>query len=213
LIHGYHACISFIDAQVGRLIDAIDDAGVADNTIVVLWGDHGWHLGDHGMWCKHTNYEQATRVPLVICAPDQTQAGGRVTAPVEFVDVFPTLCDLTSLPVPVGLEGTSMVTTLNDPTTAIKPAAVSQYPRQLPEGDVMGYAFRTERYRFIQWFPFDAKTPNSGGDRPLLANELYDYERDPAETRNVADDPGYASVRAEMERIAATYWQTRRPTR
>ena len=210
LIHGYHACVSYIDAQVGRLIDGLAAAGVADNTVVVLWGDHGWHLGDHGMWCKHTNYEQATRVPLIIYAPGRTQAGGRASAPVEFVDVFPTLCELTNLPAPSELEGQSLAAALDDPTVAIKPAAVSQYPRHWHDGELMGYAFRTGRYRFIQWFPFDPASPNASGDRQPVATELYDYETDPAESRNLADDPGYRTTVVEMNRLAVAYWQERR---
>lgn len=213
LIHGYHACISYIDAQVGRLIDALDDAGVADNTIVVLWGDHGWHLGDHGMWCKHTNYEQATRVPLIVHVPNRAQEGGRVRSPVEFVDVFPTLCELANLPPLPGLEGVSLTPAIDDPTVVVKPAAVSQYPRQLPDGEVMGYAFRTTRHRYIQWFPFDPKSPHSSHDQEPIATELYDYESDPAETRNLVADPGYRAVAAEMERIADRFWQSRAGSR
>jgi arylsulfatase A-like enzyme len=209
LIHGYHACVSFVDAQVGRLVDALAEAGVADSTVVVLWGDHGWHLGDHGMWCKHTNYEQATRVPLIIRAPGQKRAGGRASAPVEFIDVFPTLCDLAHLRAPPGLEGRSLATALDDPTVTTKPVAVSQYPRQLPAGEAMGYAFRTERYRFIQWLPFNPQAPDSSGDQQPLAIELYDYDRDPAESRNLADDPGYGTVVAEMARLADDYWSAR----
>jgi iduronate 2-sulfatase len=210
LIHGYHACVSYVDAQVGRLIAALADAGVAENTVVVLWGDHGWHLGDHGMWCKHTNYEQATRVPLVIVAPRQKRAGGRAKAPVELIDIFPTLCELTHLQLPPDLEGQSLAAALDDPTAAIKPAAVSQYPRQRPDGELMGYAFRTERYRFIQWFPFDPASPNSTGGRQPVATELYDYETDPAEIHNLADDPGHRAAREEMVRLAEAYWRTRR---
>lgn len=209
LIHGYHACVSYVDAQVGRLIDGLAAAGVAENTVVVLWGDHGWHLGDHGMWCKHTNYEQATRVPLIIVAPRQQRAGGRMTAPVEFIDVFPTLCELTHLQPPPDLEGQSLAAALDDPTATIKPVAVSQYPRQRPAGELMGYAFRTGRYRFIQWFPFDRASPNASGGRNPVATELYDYETDPAESRNLADDTGYRTTVAEMNRLAAAYWQTR----
>lgn len=213
LIHGYHACVSYVDAQVGRLLDALVAAGVSQNTVVVLWGDHGWHLGDHGMWCKHTNYEQATRVPLIIHAPGQRRAGGRSSAPVEFVDVFPTLCELANLPAPSALEGESLAAALDDPTVTIKPVAVSQYPRQLPDRELMGYAFRTGRYRFIQWFPFDPASPDAGGGRKPVATELYDYETDPAERRNLVEDSSYRTTIAEMNRLAAVYWQERQRVR
>jgi len=100
LIHGYYACVSYIDAQVGKLLDALDAAGVADNTVIVLWGDHGWHLGDHSIWCKHTNYEQATRAPLIFVDPVAGRSGNRTDSPVNFVDIYPTLCKLAGLPNP-----------------------------------------------------------------------------------------------------------------
>ncbi len=209
LIHGYYACVSYVDAQIGRLIEALDEAGVADNTVIVLWGDHGWHLGDHGMWCKHTNYEQATRVPLVFYAPGQKTTGGRSTTPVEFVDVFPTLCELTGLDAPDALEGDSLTPILDDDSVSVKEAAVSQYPRRVGGGEVMGYAFRDDRYRYIQWFPFDPTSPNAGGSQKLVATELYDYATDPLETRNLADDPDCQDVVAHMSLIAKAYWQTR----
>lgn len=209
LIHGYHAATSYMDAQVGKVLDALDASPLKDNTVIVLWGDHGWHLGDHGMWSKHTNYEQATRVPLIIHAPGQKRAGGRASAPVEFVDLFPTLCELADLPAPPELEGQSLAPVLDDPTATIKPVAVSQYPRQLPDRELMGYAFRTDRYRYIEWRSFDPSAPNAGGQREPVATELYDYHADPAENRNLADDPGSRSTVAEMKRLAADYWQTR----
>src|SRR5262245_56698129 len=114
LIHGYHAAVSYMDAQVSRVIDALDETGLADNTLIVLWGDHGWHLGDHGMWCKHTNYEQATHIPLIVVAPGVTPAGTATESLVESVDLYPTLCELAGLPVPAGLDGASVIATLRD---------------------------------------------------------------------------------------------------
>jgi arylsulfatase A-like enzyme len=213
LRHAYRAAVSFSDAQVGKVLDELDRLGLSDHTIVVLWGDHGWHLGDHGMWCKHTNYEQATRVPLIVHVPNRAPEGGRVRSPVEFVDVFPTLCELANLPPLPGLEGVSLTPAIDDPTVVVKPAAVSQYPRQLPDGEVMGYAFRTTRHRYIQWFPFDPKSPQSSHDQEPIATELYDYESDPAETRNLVADPGSRAVAAEMERIADRFWQSRAGSR
>ena len=102
LIHGYHAAVSYMDAQLGRVIAALDETGLAANTIIVLWGDHGWHLGDHGMWCKHTNYEQATRIPLIVAAPGLSAAGANSAALIETVDLYPTLCELAGIPLPDG---------------------------------------------------------------------------------------------------------------
>lgn len=128
LIHAYAACVSFVDAQVGRLLDELDAQGLRDNTIVVLWGDHGWHLGEYGIWGKATDHEVATRVPLLISAPGVTTPGSVSPALVEFVDVYPSLCELAGLPLPAGLEGCSFVPLLGDPDRPWKKAAFSQFP-------------------------------------------------------------------------------------
>ena len=188
LRHGYYACISYTDAQVGRLLDALDAAGVADRTVVVLWGDHGWQLGDHGLWHKHTNFELATRAPLIVSAPG-CAAGATANAPVEFVDVYPTLADACGLPAAPGLAGTSLLPLLHDPTASVKSVAVSQYPRSKGEsgvGPVMGYSVRDDRWRLTAW-------REDGGSR-IVALELYDERDDPAETRNLAGDPQYKPV-------------------
>lgn len=203
LIHGYYAATSYIDAQVGRLLDALDQQGLADDTIVVLWGDHGWHLGDHDIWCKHTNYEQATRSPLIISAPGVGQAGAKSHAPVEFVDVYPTLLDLAGLEPQGELHGVSLRPIMDDPEASVKAFAVSQYPRGGGNKQRMGYAFRTERYRLVQWIMFDMDAGEAEGER--LATELYDYEKDPLETKNLADDPAYAEIRAMMEAHADAF--------
>ncbi len=111
LIHGYHAAVSFMDAQLGRVLDALDATGLAKDTIIVLWGDHGWHLGDHGMWCKHTNYEQAARIPVIVAAPGM-KAAAKTAALIETVDIYPTLCELAGLPAPSGLDGASFAAAL-----------------------------------------------------------------------------------------------------
>ena len=165
-----------MDAQLGRVLDELDRLGLAGSTIVVLWGDHGWHLGDHGMWCKHTNYEQAARIPLIVAAPGVAPAGKDCGALVETVDLFPTLCELAGLPVPSGLDGASFVAALRDPAAAgAKTAVFHAYPR----GQLMGRAVRTERYRLVAW-----KKIGAPADTAVL--ELYDYRDDPGETRNLA---------------------------
>ncbi|MEO0514908.1 MAG: sulfatase [Planctomycetota bacterium] len=203
LIHGYYAATSYIDAQVGRLLDALEANGQNDNTIVVLWGDHGWHLGDHDIWCKHTNYEQATRSPLIVAAPGIGRAGTKSLAPVEFVDIYPTLLDLASLEAAGELHGVSLRPIMDDPSVWVKDIAVSQYPRGGGKNAWMGYAFRSDRYRLVQWYAMNAKKGDTQG--PLAASELYDYETDPLETRNLIDDPAYAEVRADMEVKAERY--------
>ena len=175
LIHGYHAAVSYTDAQVGRVLAALDRTGLAENTIVVLWGDHGWHLGDHGMWCKHTNYEQAARIPLMVVAPGVTTSDQATGALVESVDLYPTLCELTGIEPPGGLDGTSFVATLREASAAADNVAFHVYPRQRR----IGRAVRTPRYRLVEW-----KEPGASADSAIL--ELYDYESDPDETKNIA---------------------------
>jgi len=200
LIHGYHACVSFVDAQIGRLLDELRVQGAEDNTIVVLWGDHGWHLGDHNLWCKHTNFEQATRSAFVIRAPGTKGVGGKTNAPAEFVDIFPTLCDLAKLPIPPQLEGASLVPVLNDPQASVKDVAISQYPRSSNGKPVMGYAYRSERYRYIEWIRKDYRKGQKHG--AVVSRELYDYEKDPMETTNAVDLPEYREVVRKFERIS-----------
>lgn len=201
LIHGYYAAVSYMDAQVGKLLDALEKSGEEDNTIVVLWGDHGWHLGDHGIWCKHTNFEQATRAPLIISDPTQKAKGGRVTSPTEFTDIFPTLCQLAGLERPAQLEGVSLVPLLNDPNARVREVAMSQYPRAEKGTNLMGYTFRNDRYRYTEWRT--AKDRKSKGDGPVVARELYDYEKDPLESENLIDQPDYAEARMQLEMLAA----------
>ncbi len=186
LRHGYYACISYIDAQIGRLLDALEKEGLADNTIIVLWGDHGWQLGDHGLWHKHTNFELATRAPLLISVPKQKTAGQKCEAPVEFVDVYPTLADLCGLPKPIGLPGSSLKPFIENPTAPKIKVAISQYPRSTPEGEVMGYSIRDERWRATFW--------RERNGAKIIATELYDHQNDPAETVSLHDNPEHKAV-------------------
>jgi iduronate 2-sulfatase len=128
LKHAYLASVSYVDAQIGKLIAALEEAGVRDNTVIVVWGDHGWHLGDLGVWGKATNYEIATRVPLMIWAPNMQARGAKTDALVELVDIYPTLCDLAGIPIPAHTEGTSFEPLMQDPNQPWKKAAFSQYP-------------------------------------------------------------------------------------
>jgi arylsulfatase A-like enzyme len=203
LIHGYYACTSYIDALVGRMLETLERNGQIENTIIVLWGDHGWHLGDHDIWCKHTNYEQATRSPLIVVAPGVGQAGGVSRAPVELVDVYPTLVDLASLEPAGELHGVSLRPLMDDPSGSVKDVAVSQYPRDGRPPARMGYAFRDHRYRLVRWRLMDTRIGETDG--PVEATELYDYETDPLETRNLADDPAYAEVLVDMEAKAEAF--------
>lgn len=174
LIHGYHAATSYMDAQLGRVLDALDASGFAQNTIIVLWGDHGWHLGDHGMWCKHTNYEQAGRIPVIVAAPGIQPA--RAQALIESCDIYPTLAELAQLPAPPQGDGRSFASVLRDPKASVRDHAIHVYPRG---GGLIGRAIRTQRHRLVEW-----KKPGDAPENAVL--ELYDYEADPAETKNLA---------------------------
>jgi arylsulfatase A-like enzyme len=203
LIHGYYASVSYMDAQLGRVLDELDRLGLADSTIVALWGDHGWKLGDHGAWCKHTNYERDTNAPLIVSAPGRSARGSVSEALVEFVDLYPTLVDLCGLPMPDGLEGTSLAPLLDDPEQPWKPAAFSQYPRGIPgKGRAMGYAMRTDRHRFVAW---------TLPDGTVDAYELYDHQADPHEDLNLAADPSHADLVEQLAAQLQAGWQAARP--
>jgi iduronate 2-sulfatase len=177
LIHGYYASTSYVDAQIGKVTRALDDLGLTEKTIVILWGDNGFHLGDLGIWTKHTNYEHANRIPLIITAPGVTAPDSATRQPTESVDLFPTLTELAGLPSPAGpqpIDGLSLVPVLRDPAARIRDHAFHAYPK-----DKLGRAIRTERYRMVEWKPI-------GGSEEQAEYELYDYQSNPLETRNLA---------------------------
>ncbi|MBT8044028.1 MAG: sulfatase, partial [Verrucomicrobiae bacterium] len=177
LIHGYYASTSYADAMIGKVLDELDRLDLTDKTVVVLWGDHGWKLGDHGMWCKHTNFELDTRVPLIVRAPGMKAAGKKTRALTELVDLYPSLVDLCGLDAPKHLQGTSFAPLLDQPRQTWKTAAFSQYPRGRARS-TMGYSMRTDRYRYTEW-----RNNQSG---KVIARELYDHQTDPAENNNLA---------------------------
>ncbi len=196
LIHGYYASTSFVDAQIGRVLDELDRLELTQDTIVVLWGDHGFHLGDHGIWTKHTNYEQANRIPLLISAPGITAPGSHTRQLAESVDLFPTLVELAGLPAPQGpqaVDGVSLVPVLKDSGARVRDHAYHVFPKSK-----LGRAIRTERYRLVEW-----KTLGAADEDAEL--ELYDYQTDPLETRNVASErPQIVSqLRAMLDRHSA----------
>jgi len=201
LIHGYYACVSFIDQQVGNVIAELDRLGLRENTVIVLWGDHGWHLGDHNMWCKHTNYEQATKAPLIFSVGKDMI--GTTLSPTEFVDVYPTLCDLAGVPTPKNLDGVSLLPILEHKTDRVKDFAVSQFPR----GDKMGYGFRNDRYRYVIWVKNNFTSEQPFNDSLIADEELYDYVKDPLETKSLIYDTAYAQVKKEMHDQAVAFFK------
>jgi arylsulfatase A-like enzyme len=202
LKHGYYAAISYMDAQLGRVLDELERTGLAKNTVVALWGDHGWKLGEHDGWCKHSNVENDTNAPLLISVPGMKTPGQSSDALAEFVDLYPTLTDLCGLPQPRHLEGTSLAPVLRNPARAkVKTAAFSQYPRVKGDGTrLMGYSIRTDRYRLTRWVHRDDHSK-------LDAVELYDHKTDPQENTNIAADAGQAKVLAQLTRQWERGWR------
>ncbi|HCC69567.1 MAG TPA: iduronate sulfatase [Bacteroidales bacterium] len=187
LKHGYYACVSYIDAQIGRLLEGLKENGLEGNTIVILWGDHGWKLGEHGMWCKHTQFELDSHVPLLLKVPGQ-KGLVKTDAFVEFVDIYPTLCELAGLKLPGHLQGRSFAPLVEDPGRPWKEGAITVWPlnRNDPERVVMGYAIQTDRYRYTEWI--------KGNTGELMARDLFDHEVDPDENVNISNLPENADL-------------------
>ena len=202
--HGYYAAVSYVDAQIGRLIAELETLGLRENTIIVLWGDHGWKLGEHQAWAKHSNVENDTRVPLIISAPGMKQHGKKSDALVELVDVYPTLAELAGLPLPDTLEGRSFAPLLDEPQQPWKDAAFSQYPRRVGQANLMGYSMRTDRYRLTRWL--DSKNHNK-----VASVELYDLQSDPQENTNIAGDPAQKAVLEKLIKRWTAGWQGDKP--
>ena len=200
MIHGYYAAISYVDAQIGRLLDELDRLGLAEKTIIVFWGDHGWKLGEHGGWCKHTNFELDAHAPMIVSSPNQKAAGGKTKALVEFVDIYPTLCDLADLPIPEALEGLSATPLLDAPNLPWKTAAFSQYPRSSGRKRLMGYSMRTDRYRFTRW-------EHRNDPQKVAAVEVYDHLKDPDENVNIATDPANEELVKQLTEQYLKGWQ------
>jgi uncharacterized sulfatase len=181
----YYAAISFVDAQIGRLLDAVDRLGLRDNTIIVFWSDHGYHLGEHGLWFKQSCFEESAKVPMIVSVPRQKTAGQASSRPVELVDLYPTLADLAGLKPPSHLEGASLRELIENPQAKWEHPAYTQVQR----GSDPGHSVRTERWRYIEW---------AFGKQ---GTELYDHDRDPQELHNLAADAKYADVVAQMKAL------------
>ena len=187
-IQAYFASITFMDAQVGRVLDALDRLGLADDTIVVFTSDHGYHLGEHGLWQKMSLFEESARVPLIIAAPGTGQTGTVAATPVGLIDLYPTLTELCGVEAPANLQGQSLVPMLKDPTQVGRGWALSQVTRGGQKNRVFGFTLRTPKWRYTQW------------DQGNQGCELYDQENDPRELTNLADDPAHAERVAELSR-------------
>jgi iduronate 2-sulfatase len=205
--HGYYAATSYTDAQIGKLIDTLDRCGLRDNTIICLWSDHGFHLGEHTIWCKTSNYEFDARVPLILSTPHKNK-GQICKKLVELVDMYPTLVELAGLSLPGGLEGTSMVLLLDDPNRDWKTAVFTQFPRPAyykKKYDVMGCAIRTERFHYIEWIDVKKKQ--------AIAVELYDHKIDPYELTNLAQKEQHQPIVKELSQCLKKGWKAALPDR
>ena len=181
----YYAAISFVDAQIGRIVNSLDALGLRDNTIIVFWSDHGYHLGEHGLWFKQSCFEESARVPLIIAPPNFKNAGQVCPRTVELLDMYPTLADLAGLKAPADLQGQSLRPLLENPLAQWQRAAYTQVQRN----GFPGHSVRTERWRYTEW-DFGAK-----------GSELYDHDNDPHELKNLADDPKFAATRAQLQAL------------
>ena len=241
LRRAYYSCVSQTDAQIGKVVSAMESMGFANDTIIVLWGDHGWQLGEHNHWCKFTNFEDATRVPFMLRVPGVTDKGMHTKALVELIDIFPTITELAGLPVPplcpvegkyplVCVEGTSLTSLLKDPDQQWKKAAFSQYPRP-SEGmtvipnepafnhgenneNVMGYTIRVDQYRFTEWYRFNrtTATPNF---TDIWGTELYNHTEPTVffddENINMAHQPDMQDLVHSLRKMLQAGWRTTLP--
>jgi arylsulfatase A-like enzyme len=203
LTRAYYAATSYVDALIGDVLNTLDSLGLTENTVILLVGDHGWHLGENGVWSKQTNFEMATRSPFIVFQPKYRHAGAQPDALVELVDVYPTLCDLAGIPVPEAVEGTSLKPLMQAPQRDWKSAAFSQYPRNLNQTKVMGHTVRTDRYRYTEWR--DEKTDE------IRATELYDHAVDPLENVNLAEKADFQAVRVVLQGHLRAGWRAALP--
>lgn len=183
LIHGYYACVSYTDAQIGMLLEELKALDLERSTIVILWGDHGWNLNEHGLWCKHCNFNTSLRTTLMLKVPGKTK-GRQTDALVEFIDIYPTLAELCNLPLPDHLEGKSMVPLVNDPDTQFKDFVISKW--------YAGVTIQTREYAYTEW---STKTDS------LIGSMLYDHRTDHDENFNLAGFPEYQSLADSLSQV------------
>ena len=212
LKHGYYASVSYVDALLGNLISHMKKIGIYENTIIIIWGDHGWKLGDHNSWGKMTNYNIDLKVPMIIRYPDQENRGAQTFEITELIDMFPSLCELAGLEIPDYMQGTSFVPLIKEPERPWKNAAFSQFhrrPQHSADGKrYMGYSINTKKYHYIEWYNWDHKTGTRG---ELKSTELFDCENDPNETVNIAEERKLSNVVEGLSEQLASGWQKATP--
>jgi iduronate 2-sulfatase len=212
LKHGYYASISYVDAQFGKIVQHLKDLDLYENTIIILWGDHGWKLGEHNGWGKMTNYNIDIHVPMIVYTPEKMARGEKVSEITELVDIAPSLYELAHIPAPDYLQGLSFVPLMSDPTKSWKKAAFSQFhrrPKVTPDGGrYMGYSIKTKRYHYVRWYNWDHI---SGTHGDFVTDELYDSQSDPDENQNIASEPGHAQTVAELQKQLDLGWKESLP--
>jgi iduronate 2-sulfatase len=212
LKHGYYASVSYIDELFGQVIQHLKDLGIYDNTIIIMWGDHGWKLGEHNGWCKQTNYNIDIHVPMIINSPNQANKGQQTYEITELIDMFPSLCELAGIEAPEYLQGTSFVPLIANPEREWKKAAFSQFhrrPKVTPDGKrYMGYSIRTKSYHYVEWYYWD----NIKGERgEFVVDELYDIKNDPDENVNVSSKAENATAVEQLSKHLARGWRKALP--
>jgi len=212
LKHGYYASVSYVDALLGDLITHMKKIGIYENTIIIIWGDHGWKLGDHNSWGKMTNYNIDLKVPMIIRYPNQENRGMQTFAFTELVDMFPSLCELADIETPNYMQGTSFVPLIKNPNRQWKSAAFSQFhrrPRVAADGNrYMGYSINTKNYHYIEWYTWNPKT----GMRGVLKEvELFDSKNDLNETINIAQEQKFSKIIEGLSKELNDGWRKASP--
>lgn len=212
LKHGYYASVSYVDALLGNLVAHMKKIGIYENTIIILWGDHGWKLGEHNSWGKMTNYNIDLKVPMIIRYPGQKNRGAQTFEITELIDMFPSLCELAGIKIPDYLQGTSFVPLIENPELQWKSAAFSQFhrrPKVSADGNrYMGYSINTIEYHYIEWYSWDPKTGTKG---ELKNTELFDRANDPYETVNISEEPKLSKVVEDLSEQLENGWEKATP--
>jgi len=212
LKQGYYASVSYVDALFGNIIQHLKDLDIYDNTIIIVWGDHGWKLGEHNGWCKQSNYNIDIQVPMIVCSPNQLNQGAQTFEITELVDIFPSLCDLAGIEAPDYLQGTSFTPLIENPDREWKKAAFSQFhrrPKVTPDGKrYMGYSIKTKNHHYVEWYYWDNETKERGD---YVTSELYNSQTDPDENINIAQKEENNEIVKKLSKQLAEGWRSAGP--
>ena len=214
LKQGYYASVSYVDELFGKVIQHLKDLKIYDNTIIIVWGDHGWKLGEHNGWCKQTNYNIDIQVPMIIYTPDNLNKGKQTFEITELIDMFPSLCELADIDAPKYLQGTSFVPLIENPKKEWKKAAFSQFhrrPKVTPDGErYMGYSIKTKKYHYVEWYYWDHLAGEKGD---FATNELYDSQTDPDENKNIANQEQNKEIIKMLSNQLQDGWRAAMPNK